>query len=104
MVLYTQQWDIRPDKTTEYLEWASSAVPQLLSVPGVVEFRAYRPVTGDRQACVTMEFADLAAWAAWRSDGTVEDVWNEGRAYMDNFNADLWGPSPVVPEPIRPGQ
>ena len=104
MVLYTQKWDIRPEKTAEYLEWTKSAVSRLLSVPGVVEFRAYRPVTGDRQACVTYEFANLATWAAWRSDGVVEEVWNEGRAYMDNLSAELWGPSPVVPEPIRPGK
>jgi len=104
MVLYTQKWDIRPEQAAAYLEWTKSAISRLLSVPGIVEFRAYRPVAGDRQACVTYEFANLEAWAAWRSDGVVEEVWNESRAYMDNFSAELWGPSPVVPEPLRPGQ
>ena len=75
MVLYTQQWDIRPEKAAEYLEWTGTAISRLLSAPGVVEFRAYRPLTGDILACVTFEFADLAAWAAWRSDGTVAEVW-----------------------------
>ncbi len=50
MVIYAQQWDIRPEKAAEYPAWARSAVSRLLGVPGVVEFRAYRPVTGDRQA------------------------------------------------------
>ena len=104
MVLYTQQWDIHPDKPAEYLEWANSAVSRLLSVPGVVEFRAYRPLTGSREACVTFEFADSAAWAAWRSHETVVAALEEGRAYTNNYCAELWGPSPVVPDPIRPGQ
>jgi heme-degrading monooxygenase HmoA len=104
MVIYMQQWDIRPEKAPEYAQWADSAVSRLLSVPGVVEFRAFRPLTGDRQAGVTYEFTDLVSWAAWRSNETVMKVWDEARAFMDNSRAELWGPSPVVPEPIRPGK
>ncbi len=103
MVIYTQQWDIRPEKATEYAEWADSAVSRLLSVPGVVEFRAFRPLTGERQVGVTYEFADLDSWAAWRSSDVVCAVWDEARTYMANIRAELWGPSPVVPDPIRPG-
>jgi antibiotic biosynthesis monooxygenase (ABM) superfamily enzyme len=104
MVIYMQQWDILPDKAGDYAEWADSAVSRLLSVPGVVEFRAFRPVAGDRQAGVTYEFTDLESWARWRSNETVVAVWGEARAYMDNTRTELWGPSPVVPEPIRPGK
>ncbi len=57
----------------------------------------------DRQACVTYEFADLESWAVWRSNDTVAEVWDEAKAYMDNLRAELWGPSPVMPDPVRPG-
>ncbi len=102
MVIYTQQWDIRPEKANEYADWADSAVTRLLAVPGVVEFRAFRPLTGDRQAGVTYEFTDLESWAIWRSNKDVVRVWDEAREYMDNARVELWGPSPVVPDPIRP--
>ncbi len=41
MILYVVKWDIHPDKVDAYKEWAKSAIQRELSVPGVVEFRAY---------------------------------------------------------------
>ena len=59
MVICQMKWDIRPGMETEYESWAVTAVKRLLSVPGVVEFRAFRPITGCRQVAVTYEFADM---------------------------------------------
>jgi len=50
MVLYIMKWDIHPDKAEAYLKWTEGAIKRTLKVKGVVEFRAYRPVSGDRQA------------------------------------------------------
>jgi hypothetical protein len=60
MVLYIMKWDIHPDKAEAYLKWTEGAIKKTLGVKGVVEFRAYRPVSGDRQAVVTYEFPDMA--------------------------------------------
>ena len=71
MVLSVWKRDIPPDKVEAYWEWAKGAIPRLLAVPGVVEFRAYRPATGASQVVVTYEFAD---WAAWTTFYVHEDV------------------------------
>jgi heme-degrading monooxygenase HmoA len=104
MVIYSVKWDIRPEKAEAYPEWAKSAVSRLLAVPGVVEFRAYRPATGYHQVAVTYEFSDMKAWASWRYNEDIQKVFDEGYIYMANVSSELWGPSPIVPEPIRPGQ
>jgi heme-degrading monooxygenase HmoA len=104
MVIYTVKWDIRPEKADEYPGWAKAAVSRLLAVPGVVEFRAYRPVTGCHQVVATYEFADTQAWASWRYNEDTQKVFDEGYIYMTNMSLELWGPSPIIPEPIRPGQ
>ncbi len=104
MVLYVSKWDIRPEKAGEYAEWAKSALNRIFAVPGVVEFRGYRPATGSNEVAVTYEFADMNSWAAWMSNEDVRKVWAEARQYCDNISSELWGPSPVVPEPIRPGE
>ena len=104
MVLYVQKYDIEPGKGEAYLEWAKQAIPQILAVPGLVEFRGYRPQTGSSQIAVTYEFKDMAAWAEWQSSETMQRLLQEIRAFTTNLTAELWGPSPVVPEPIRPGQ
>jgi quinol monooxygenase YgiN len=102
MVLQVMKWNIHPDKTDAYLKWTESAIKRSLAVPGVVEFRAYRPATGASQVVTTYEFADLVAWAAWQSNGDMQELMDELRSLALNVNIEVWGPSPVVPAPIRP--
>ncbi len=104
MVLYIMKWDILPDKMEAYPKWAESAIRRTLAVPGVIEFRAYHPATGAFQVVVTYEFADMAAWAAWYAHEDVRKVRDELCNFTANLTRELYGPSPIVPEPIRPGK
>ena len=104
MVLYIMKWDIHPDKAEAYLKWTGDAIKRALGVKGVVEFRAYRPASGPRQAVITYEFADMATWAAWQANENIQKVFNELHTLALNVTSELWGPSPVVPAPIRPGK
>ena len=103
MVLYVTQWNVLPDKVEAYTEWAGSAIQRVLAVSGVVEFRGYRPATGASQVVVTYEFTDLATWASWYAHEDVQKVFDELRTFVTNVKLELWGPSPIVPKPIRPG-
>lgn len=103
MVLHVIKWNIRPDQKEAYTEWAKTAIQRTVGAPGVVEFRAYRPVTGAAQVVVTYEFDDLVAWAKWNSHETVQQVFNEARGFTTDLTVEVWGPSPVVPRPVRPG-
>ncbi len=103
MVLQVMKWNIHPDKVEAYYKWTEGAIKRTLSVPGVVEFRAYRPATGSSEVVTTYEFADMAAWAFWQSNEDVQKVLNELRTLALDVRTEVWGPSPVVPEPIRPG-
>lgn len=104
MVLYVVKWDIHPDKTEAYLEWLNSAIPRTLAVPGVVEFRGYRGVSGASQIMATYEFADLPGWAAWFAHEDCQNVLAELHTLTQNVKTELWWPSPTVPVPIRPGK
>ncbi len=104
MVLQVMKWNIHPDKVEDYLKWTESAIKRTLAVPGVVEFRAYRPATGASQVVTTYEFADMVTWAAWQSDEDGQKVMDELRTLTLNVNIEVWGPSPIVPGPIRPGK
>jgi quinol monooxygenase YgiN len=101
MVLYIMKWDVHPDKADAYLKWTESAIKRVV-IPGVVEFRGYRPASGTSQIVVTYEFADMAAWAAWQAKEDVQKVLAELHTLALNVTKELWGPSPVVPAPIRP--
>ena len=102
MVLYVIKWDIRPDKEKAYLDWSEGAIQRTLTVPGVLEFRAYRPTNGTSQVVVTYEFADLAAWSAFYAHQHIQKVWDELKIFTTNLSTELWGPSPIVSRPIQP--
>jgi len=104
MVLQVMKWDIHPDKVDGYLKWTQGAIQRTLAVPDVLEFRAYRPASGASQVVITYEFADMAAWVAWQTHKDTQKVLDELHTVALNVSIELWGPSPIVPEPIRPGQ
>jgi len=104
MMLAVMKWNIHPDKVDAYTKFAQSAIQRTLAVPGVVEIRAYRPATGAHQVVLTYEFADLAAWAAWYTREETQKVVDELHTVAIDVTSELWGPSPIVPKPIRPGK
>jgi quinol monooxygenase YgiN len=96
------KWEVRPEKASEYVEWSKTAVQRNISVPGVVEFRAYRTAAGSGQVAATWEFEDLSAWAAWHQHETVQKVIEELYPYATNVTTELWTPSPIISKPVRP--
>jgi quinol monooxygenase YgiN len=104
MVLAVVKYDIHPDKLQAFQKWVEGAIPRLLSVPGVIEFRSYRGAAGAPQIVGTVEFADMSAWAAWSSNEEVQKTVAELHTLAVNVTNELWGPSPVVPAPMRPGK
>ena len=103
MILHVMKYDIHPDKIEEYAAWTKAVLPKMLAVPGCVEFRGYRAATGSSQVVFTLEFSDMQAWATWQDNETIQKMGNERRAFTINETHELWGPSPVIPAPIRPG-
>lgn len=104
MILFVLKYDINPDKVEAYHEWAKTAMRRILAAPGVVEFRGYYPISATSQRLVTIEFADLAAFAAFYADEDIQDLFAERHTYEVNISTELWGPSPVVPEPLHPAR
>ncbi len=104
MVSYVAKWNILPDKAEAYTEWSSSAINRLLEAPGVLEFRAYRPATGSHQVVLMYEFANMNAWASWQKNEDIQKLFDEARTYVTDIDVELWGPSPILPDPIRTGQ
>lgn len=100
-VLQVTKYTVIPDKLEAYSNWTEAAIRRQLAVPGVVEFRAYRDYNS-MQVILTYEFADFAGWTAWRSNKETEKLIGELQTLAVNITAELWGPSPVVPKPIRP--
>jgi quinol monooxygenase YgiN len=101
MVLYVAKYNIHPDKSERYLEWAQNAIPRTMAVAGVTELRGYRVAGGTGQIAATFEFADMAAWAIWHGNEDIQQALTELRTVATDVTTELWGPSPMTPQPVR---
>jgi quinol monooxygenase YgiN len=103
MVLSVVKYNIHPDKAEAFQAWVQRTIPRILALAGVVEFRAYRPASGSWQIVTTTEFSDMAAWASAISSDDWQQINNELHTLALDIEAEVWGPSPVIPKPLRPG-
>jgi hypothetical protein len=87
-----------------YQAWAKKAIATVLRSPGLVEFRANRNMMASPQVRTTSVFKTMADWGNFAESAEWAALKAElSDQYATNISVDIWGPSPVVPEPLRPG-
>ena len=105
MIEVDMKWDFLPGVDQQaYQAWAKKAIGSVLQSPGIVEFRASRSMLGPPEVRATSVWKTMADWGNFDESAT----WQALKAelldqYAQNLSVDIWGPSPVVPEPLRPG-
>ena len=86
-----------------YQEWAKKAIGIILGSPGIIEFRAHRNVLGTPYVRSTTVWKSLTDWSNFVEGGQWKQLEMELRAkFAHNIQVGIWGPSPIVPEPLRP--
>ncbi len=97
-------YDLLPGVNADtYGAWAKKAIATTLKQPGLVEFRAHRNLLGSPQVRTTTVWRSGPEWFAF-ADGAWKAVEQELRGLATNVHMEVWGPSPLVPEPLRPGK
>jgi len=104
MIEANTTWDLFPDIDQEaYGEFAKKSIGAILKAPGIVEFRANRNMLGSPQVRSTAVYRTLADWACFTDSDEWRHLEAELRTFATNIRVEVWGPSPVLPEPVRPG-
>ena len=104
MIEVNTTWELLPEIDQEaYGEWAKETVGKILKAPGLVEFRANRNILGSPQVRSTAVWQTLADWANYTYSNEWRALEDEFRAFATDIRIEVWGPSPVLPEPVRPG-
>jgi len=86
-----------------YQEWAKKAIAFVMQSPGLIEFRANRNVLGSPFVRSTTVWQTLTDWANFAQSEEWEKIAAELRdSFGVNIRVEIWGPSPIVPEPLRP--
>ena len=84
-----------------YARFARKATAMMLSAPGFIEFRAHRNLLGAPHVRRTSVWETFAHWAALAEQPEFQQMTVEFRKYVTNLDVQIWGPSPLVPDPVR---
>jgi heme-degrading monooxygenase HmoA len=97
-------YDLLPNVDTKaYVEWAKKTIGTMAKQPGMVEFRANRNVLATPQIRTVSTWNSIDDWARF-NQGTWQPLQAELRGFATNIEVELWGPSPILAEPIRPAK
>lgn len=84
-----------------YSKLARRATAMMVSAPGFLEFRAHRSLVGTPHVRRTSVWESLTHWAALAQSREFQEITAEFRTFVTNVDVQMWGPSPLVPDPIR---
>ena len=98
-------WDFLPGVDQKaFAEFAKNAIATYLKAPGLIEYRSNRNLLGSPQVRSTTVWQSLSDWAKFRGTKEWAEVNAKFRTFVTNYHVEIWGPSPLVPKPLRPGQ
>jgi heme-degrading monooxygenase HmoA len=97
-------YDLLPNVDQKsYVQLLKKAIVPILSQPGIVEIRARRSLSGSPEVLILLVWETLADWNKFE----IKKEWAALKAevtdaYATNMTIQVWGPSPIAPEPLRP--
>jgi hypothetical protein len=102
MVEASITFDMLPNvDLTAYAAWGKKAIEACRKARGFVEGRANRSLLGPAQVRIASSWQTVADWGNF-TQGAWGPLDVELRSYATNIKSELWGPSPLTPEPFRP--
>ncbi len=87
-----------------YAEFVKNVTAAYMKAPGLIEFRANRNLLGSPQARSTTVWQSLGDWANFRRTKEGAALAAQLATLATNIHIEIWGPSPAVPKPLRPGK
>jgi|WetSurMetagenome_2_1015567.scaffolds.fasta_scaffold601012_2 hypothetical protein len=97
-------YDVMPDiDEGSYFEWMKKAIVPALKSRGIIEIRSHRNLKGRPTVLVVGLWEKPEDWDAFsNSNEWYELIEVLQSRYAVNIRIELWGPSPVIPAPLRP--
>jgi len=87
----------------DYFQLLRKAVVPILQQHGLIEIRAHRSLSGPPDILIVIGWESMADWnrcefsKEWIS--LIEDL---KKSFVTNIKFQIWGASPIAPEPLRP--
>lgn len=85
-----------------YFEYSKQAISTILQASGVVEIRSNRGLVDSPQLGLIKVWQSLPDWAKFAESSERQKLESELLKFAMNIVINIMGPSPVLPEPLRP--
>ena len=103
MVEVNKTYDLLPGVDEQsYFEHARIAIRKVLRAPGIVEIRCYRSLLSPPRMRLAFVWQTLSDWAKFAESPERRELEGELLKFATSIDIELWRPSPVVPETVRP--
>ena len=103
MIEVTFSYDFIPGYDEKaYTDLVQRATQLMLIADGFIEFRAHRNLIGSPHVRRTSVWFSLADWAQLAQQPEFQQITEEFRSFVTHLDVQLWGPSPLTPNPITP--
>ena len=87
----------------EYFQWMKAAIVPALKSRGIVEVRAMRDTQNPQRVMVIGIWGSLSDWQAfYQTDGWNLFMGPLETTYATTIRLEVWGPSALIPAPLRP--
>jgi heme-degrading monooxygenase HmoA len=100
-VAFTYDFQTKIDEIG-YARIAKNATRMMKSAEGFVEFRAHRNMLGSPHVRRTSVWKSFAHYAALAETPEFQKLTADFRTYVTHLDVQVWGPSPLVPHPVKP--
>lgn len=85
-----------------YFEWMKRTIVPAFRSKGIIEVRAYRNVRESSEVLVVSLWEKLEDWTDFsQSEGWKSFIDPLQSTFAKNISIEVWGPSPLMPAPLR---
>ncbi|HQL01037.1 MAG TPA: antibiotic biosynthesis monooxygenase [Smithellaceae bacterium] len=86
-----------------YFQWLKAAIVPVLKSKGIIEVRALRDAQNPQKVLVIGSWKTFEDWRSFKqSDGWTSLIGPLQSLYALNSRLEVWGPSKLIPVPLRP--
>lgn len=106
MIEVHMAYDLKPgiDDST-YFDWIKKAIVPALKSDGIIEVRAYRNLKESSGVLVVGVWENLEDWMKFSLSEGWQSLTNAlQNAFAIHLRIEVWGHSPLLPEPLRPSR
>lgn len=97
-------YDLLPEADNDaYLSWVDRAIKNTMDRSGLVEIRATRNLLGSPLVRVVIAWESLRDWTSYQATDEWRRLDSELRSLIVELRIEIWGVSPILPTPIKPG-